>query len=439
MTDEQNLSMEDTSESQIELAHQQALRYGKDLARVYVAEKAKRQKLEVAYQALDAVFASTPDGLVVLDNSLVIQQANAAFAQLTETTVKAVIGQSIQHVLLSDQLYAALQNLAGDPTVPTQLELNVKQPIKRSLLANIARLQAGGVQGWVIVLHDESKRKRLEQQKIEFINIAAHELRTPLISIMGFAELLLEDSSKHPEQADESREQYLEAIIRGSARLSNIIRELLQFAEFNRGDSSPGGISQFKLSDLVTELVSELQERADKKRITFEIALPDSDIQMFANRALLRTALYQLILNGINFNVTEGVVRLEVFQKDEQIVINVIDSGIGIAQTDIDSIFSPFFQVEHPDTRSVGGLGLGLSIAKHAVAELAGILSVDSSIGQGTTFHLQLPIRQPSSETAEVDLRAQLELSHQASTRLCARYANSLPTTSAETPRVTRR
>src|SRR5690242_17615140 len=98
--------------SELELAHRQAVKYGQDLARIYMAEKAKREQLEVAYQALSAVFASTPDGLVVLDNAFQIQRANAAFGRLVEIPLEATVGQPIDVVLKSTELRAALENFA---------------------------------------------------------------------------------------------------------------------------------------------------------------------------------------------------------------------------------------------------------------------------------------------------------------------------------------
>src|SRR5260221_5401517 len=112
----------DNPTPELELAQQQALKYGKDLAQIYLAEKGKREKLHVAYQALDAIFASIPDGLAVLDDALSIQQANAAFSRLVEMNLDSILGQRIDKVLLSDQIEPAMQRLPQGETAPSELE-----------------------------------------------------------------------------------------------------------------------------------------------------------------------------------------------------------------------------------------------------------------------------------------------------------------------------
>jgi PAS domain S-box-containing protein len=413
MSDETKPTPDDLTES--ELAHQQALKYGRDLARIYIAEKIKREELEVAYQALSAIFASTPDGLVVLDDAFTIQRANDAFSRLVETPPDAMGGRLISDVLLSDEFLPALQQLAIDEAAPTQFEFTITRPPKRSLLANVARLQAGRLRGWVIVLHDQSRWKRLEHQKAEFINIAAHELRTPLSSILGYSELLQESLSGELDRLGEEPRDYLDAVLRAANRLNATVKELVEFAEINQGDIRPTGIQEFPLPDVIEDVISELQLHAAERNITLRADVPDTAIQMFGDAALLRAALYQLAMNGVNFNTPDGTVSVEAVAGNEYALIKVADSGIGIAQADLDAIYRPFFQVESHDTRRIGGLGLGLSIAQRAVAQLGGTIAVESTLGIGTTFSLQLPLRQPSLDTELAALHDQLDSSYQQS------------------------
>ncbi len=404
---------DDLSES--ELAHQQALKYGKDLARIYVAEKSKREELEVAYQTLSAVFVSTPDGLVVLDDALTIQRANDAFGHLVEMRPEAMGGRLISDVLLSEEFLPALQQLAGDEAAPTQFEFTITHPVKRSLLANAARLRAGRLRGWVIVLHDQSKRKRLEYQKSEFINIAAHELRTPLSSVLGYGELLLESLSSQLDTPGKEPREYLDAVIRAANRLNVTVQELVDFAEMSQGDIRSTGIQDFLLSGVIEGVIADLQPHATEQGIALRTDVPDPSIQMFSDAALLRAALYQLVLNGINFNTPDGYVWVEATAGHDSILIKVADSGIGIAQDDLEAIYRPFFQVESHDTRRIGGLGLGLSIVQRAVTQLGGTIAVESALGAGTTFSLQLPLRQPSLDTELAALHDQLDSSYEQS------------------------
>jgi len=391
---------------ELELAHQQALKYGRDLARIYMAERAKREKLEVAYQALSAAFASNPDGLVVLDDDLKIQQANTAFADLVECNVQALFGMPIEEALPSNDLLLGLQRFRLGDRPSAQIELAVSKPVRRSLIANVARLQSGRLRGWVIAVHDQSERKRLENQKADFINIAAHELRTPMGAILGYSEMLRDALGA---DANDEQRMYLESILRGGYRLNGIVTEILQFAELNQGDLQAQGITTFVIIDLVEDILADLKQRATEREVGLELVVTDPAIQMTADAAILRPALYQLILNGINFNKPGGYVRIRMSQIDEEIYIDIADSGIGIPKDQLDAVLQPFFQLEEHITRRTGGLGLGLSLARRAVAQLGGALSVDSALDEGTTIHLQLPVRQPLAGVSAADLQAQLE------------------------------
>jgi len=398
--------------SQEELAHRQAIKYGQDLARVYKAEKAKREKLELANQALSAVFAAMPDGLVVLDDTLVIRQANPVFEQWAEAAPGSATGQALTGLLPADGLVSALRLLATDPTAPTQVELVVEQPVKRSLLANIARLEAGHSRGWIVVLHDQSERKRLEFQKTEFINLAAHELRTPLGIILGYAQLL---QAEFPGGVHEEIAAFLSRIIHAGYRLESIINELLEFARVHRGEADRQGPSEIDLNALIQDVVSEAASHAAEKQVVVQIDSTDLMLQIKADASLLCTALRQLVLNGIKFNPAGGCVRIAATAAGDEIVLQVADTGVGIPQSELDAIFRPFFQVEDHRTRHASGLGLGLSIVQRAVARLGGRVNVESKLGRGTTVTLHLPIEQPSAEDELGDLKARLQASHRQS------------------------
>ncbi len=395
----------------IDLMYRQALQYGKDLARIYLAEKAKREKLELAYQALDAVFDSTPDGLVVLDDSLAIQQTNPAFERLVNRST--LVGALIADVLVTEELIPTLQQLAASAPQSLQIELVQTYPLRRSLLANIARLQAGQFRGWVITLHDMSRRKQIEYQKAEFINIAAHELRTPLASVIGYAELL---QGSLGDQLKEFDADLLKSMMKGGLRLKKIVDELVDFANINTGRTTSEGIVAFTFNDLVYELVVELDPRFQERNLSVNVEMPASDILLVTDRALLRTALYQLLQNAATFNKTNGSIKVTARQEGTQLAIQVSDTGIGIAQADLDTIFQPFVQVEDHNTRRVGGMGLGLSSFQRAIAALGGTVSVESVLGQGTTFNIEIPLTQNvKAEPITDDLQEQLVTSQQQS------------------------
>ena len=374
-----------------ELAHQQALKYGEDLRRIYLAEKAKRQELELANQLLSAVFASTPDGLAVLNDNLEVQQVNPVFLQLIEREAGEVEGHLLEDVLPYPELLDEIRAMPAETQGRVEFEMNVEQPVRRSLLVSTARLRAGRRTGWVLSLRDQTERKRLEYQKIEFVNIAAHELRTPLSALIGLSEMVLESADA---SCDDDLRECLGGIYNSGVRLAHTVNELLAFAQLSRGSLQEPDQSGFSLAPFVEDMVSELASHADEKEVGLIFDPAGADIEMHVNPVLLRAAIFQLILNGINFNRPGGSVYITVENLGQQVRIQIADNGIGIPQADLDTIFHPFYQVEEHSIRRVGGLGLGLSIVQHAITQLGGEMAVESVLKVGTTFTLTLPVSQ---------------------------------------------
>lgn len=374
-----------------------------------MAARTEFEELDIAQQILSAVFASTPDGLVVLDESLVILQANPTFCGWVGRNHSDVVGQFIGDVLVCEQLVPALHRLTTNNLASTEIEFITTVPVRRSLLAHIARLNAGRLNGWIVALHDQSERKRLEYQKMEFINIAAHELRTPLMAVIGFANLLARGLQG---QLDSRHQEFLTSIVDGGRQLKLIVDEMLQFAHLEEGYLEEDVDSVGSLYVLINEIVLGLQQRAKDKRVVIKVDV-DPTIVVQQGIQLLRTALNQILLNAINFNRPDGSVRIVARQQDDEISIEVVDTGIGIATADLELIFQPFAQVEDHYIRQVGGLGLGLSIAKRAIAQLEGTLSVDSTLGSGTTFVLRFPANRTALNSELAALQAQLKATKQ--------------------------
>ncbi len=395
-----------------QLAYRQAMKYGTDLRRVYLAEKSRRQELELSNQLLSAIFSSTPTALVVLDSTLTIQQANPVFIKLLELDSENVRGKSLREIVDAEALFAALHDIDSNRHAPTQIELQLEQPVKRSLLVDIAQLKAGNFSGWIVVFYDQTARRRLDYQKAEFINIAAHELRTPLTSIIGLSELL---NDSFTDELEDDQQQCISGISEGGKRLASIVDQLVAFTQLTEGKIALTDSSEYNLLDVIRDEIVDLQSYAETKEITLKLETSPLEIKTNINPVLLRMTIHQLLLNGINFNEPTGSVVLRVERTGEQAAIQVIDDGIGIPQSELESIFQPFFQVEDHNIRRVGGLGLGLSIVKRVVAELGGVLSVDSAYRQGTTFTITIPLKRANFDSELAVLQNQLRASHEQS------------------------
>jgi PAS domain S-box-containing protein len=409
-------------ERQLELAQKQALIYGRDLRRIYQAEKARREALELANQKLRAIFDSTTSGLLVTDENLIITEVNPAFCTMLECERETILGVPLSQIIKAAGLGSALEEMRDSSGDSATHEIELTAPLKRTLLAAVSRLETKGVRGWVVVLHDLTAQKRTENLKNEFIAIASHELRTPLAVIMGFSELLAEDLV---DVLDEEAQERLDAIQEASRRLQRTVDELVEFVGTD-DRTLEARQEQLDLRQLIQDAVFNVKAAAARKGVAVSEDLPPTPIQVWCDRRMLSGVLTHLLENAITFNRPEGKVSVKAREEEEHWQVDVEDTGIGIPQMDLVNIFIPFYQVEEHLTRSVGGLGLGLSISKRAMELHGGRIWAQSRLGEGSTFSFTLPKARQEDELSR--LKAELEASRQQSLR----YARDLARTYAE-------
>jgi len=224
--------------------------------------------------------------------------------------------------------------------------------------------------------------------KDNFLAIVSHELRTPLNFITGFASILEDEimGKLTPEQ-----HSYLQRILEGADRLLEIITNMLTF---NRLQS--GKITLFpehlEIDPFVRDLVERLRPKAHEKAIALNCDLPPDLPPVCADAESLEQVLHQLIENAIKFTPEGGCVRMQGRRDQRGMVrLEVLDTGIGIAESVIPKLFTRFFQADMSPTRQFGGTGLGLAIAKRLVELLHGEIGVESKLGKGSTFWFTVP------------------------------------------------
>ena len=372
-------------ERQLKLSQKQAILYGRDLKRIYQAEKARREALEAINRRMQAVFDSMTGGLLILGDDLRIMDANPAFCALVEREVQSIVGQPVSAVL-SDSLDDLLREAAkeGRPTATAEIELI--EPWPRTLFATISRVEAGKHKGWVVVLNDMTAWKRMENLKTEFIGIASHELRTPLTIIMGYIGLLAEDLA---DRLTVTEQESMNSIVEAGKHLAKIVDELVQFAE------ARGGEVRFEpevdLVEIAQEALSTLEARIREKSIEVREEFPPGGARVRGARKMLLGVFRHLLENAVSFNRPGGKIAVVIDQKDDFYHVDVTDTGVGIPKAELPRIFDTFYQVEEHMTRQTGGLGLGLSIAKRAVELHGGAIWAESVLGQGTTLSFTLP------------------------------------------------
>lgn len=382
-----------------ESAFEQAKKYGEDLAKLYAIEKAKRVNLQISNQKLQAIFSTTPDGLAVLNARLSIEEANPAFWSLVEQPTPDSAVPLADVLPFANLLDALKQHNTNHTGVQVEIDLPLTKTIWRSLLINAVPLEAGNYHGWLLSAHDLTERKRLENLKSEFINIAAHELRTPLAAILGFSQVLKETLKDEEGLAG----HLIDTILQSGNRLKDIIDELIEFADIRYQTENSSAGEAFNILDTITTVLENVRRAAEEKNLRVTTEFPTQNITITGNRSILQEAIRHIVENAITFNDPDGSVTVRVTDTADTIIIEVEDTGIGIAQTEQTKIFDKFYQVEEHLTRSVGGLGLGLAIAQRGVQLHNGDISVRSKLGEGSCFTISLP-KTATTETVETDV-----------------------------------
>ncbi|QLC50691.1 PAS domain S-box protein [Methanolobus zinderi] len=230
--------------------------------------------------------------------------------------------------------------------------------------------------------------------KSEFLANMSHELRTPLNSIIGFSDMLMEGHAGHLE---EKQSRYVKNVSESGKYLLTLINNILDIAKIESGkmELEPENFTIGEMFDDVENLMGHL---AKKKHIEFHVEKPEY-IQLFADKLKIKQIIYNLLSNAIKFTPEYGIVSIFARSSDNEIIISIQDSGIGIARENLKEMFRPFRQLESSLSRQYMGTGLGLSIVKKLVELHGGSVSVESEIGKGSMFSFTIPITAPSTDT----------------------------------------
>jgi two-component system phosphate regulon sensor histidine kinase PhoR len=336
----------------------------------------------------EAVLGSMIEGVLAVDSRMRIVSINRAAADLLALDPGVVLGRPLQEVVRNADLRQfALQ--AIDCREPVEDDLVLRAARDRTIrVRGTALRDQSGEGGAVIVLEDITDIRHLENVRRDFVANVSHELKTPVASIKGFVETLLEGRVDAPED----RRRFLEIIARQSDRLGSIIEDLLALSRIEQAeDSGEVPIERVAVVDLIGSVVSECRPRADERSITIDVDCPP-DLDAEVNAPLLEQALINLVDNALKYSEPRRTVWLSAAAGAGKTLEFVVrDEGSGIAAEHLPRLFERFYRVDKGRSRRVGGTGLGLSIVKHIVQAHGGTVSVESAPGVGSTFRVVLP------------------------------------------------
>ena len=243
--------------------------------------------------------------------------------------------------------------------------------------------------GYITVIHDITGRYELEKSRREFVANVSHEMRTPLTSIRGACDTMLQN----PDMPDEMKTVFLNMALTECDRMTNIVSDLLTLSRLDN-DKTRWKVSCYNLSDSlnhVTEVI-RVDANAHKHKLSL-VVMPDMP-NIEADKERIEQVLINVLSNSVKYTPDGGSISVKAYALDKSTVeITVADNGIGIPKEDAKRIFERFYRVEKSRTSETGGTGLGLAIAKEIITAHGGTIDIESELGEGTCIIIRLPIK----------------------------------------------
>ena len=321
---------------------------------------------------IDAITGNMNEGLILLDKSGTVLTANQSAASILDIKT-ASIGKNILEVTRNAAVLGHMKTaLSGENT---NIILEIERQVYHMFFSSVDN-------GALILILDITEKAKAEKMRREFTANVSHELKTPLTTISGYAELMTNGMVKPEDIPNVSGKMKIE-----SDRLIALIEDIMRLSELDESDREKN-FEQFDLTDLIHEVVENLKAKAVENDIT--VIIPKEKLVIFANRPMIFELLYNLVDNGIKYNKQSGSVTVMVSKIDKVTEISVKDSGIGIDKKHHERVFERFYRVDKSRSKKIGGTGLGLSIVKHIAAYHGGHVEVDSEEGKGTDIRVGL-------------------------------------------------
>ncbi|KWX78147.1 histidine kinase [Paenibacillus riograndensis] len=342
---------------------------------------------------LQSVLDNMTGGIVMINAEGEIALLNRAAEQLLDVKNSEMAGHSFKELKHHYELSRLIEEgVSRNESVHE--ERSIYNPTERIVrLDGVPMMQDGSNRGMLFLLQEVTEIRRLEKMRSEFVANVSHELKTPVAAVKGFAETLLGGGVKDEKTA----RSFLQIIYDENERLNRLIGDILELSKIE-SKRAQLECSPVHLIEFFDSLLETLSKVAEKKNISLNAAVPE-ELFMEGDEDKLRQIFINLISNAINYTQDGGSVNVNVVNGQkadgtETVVFTVRDTGMGIPRKDLPRIFERFYRVDKARSRSSGGTGLGLSIVKHLVELHHGSISVESDLGIGSSFILELPLLQ---------------------------------------------
>jgi len=340
--------------------------------------------VEASRRQLEAILNSTPDPVLVTDASNRLILANPA-ADVFGVTIRRGERPDLERTIQVKALNDLLMSSSGE-----RRSAEVRMPDGKTYLATAsAMLAEGRTVGRVCILRDVTQLKEIDTLKSEFVSTVSHDLRSPLTLMRGYATML--------EMAGDLNEQqisYAKMIVQGVDNMAKLVNNLLDLGRIDFGVGLQ--VESIHVLDILEQVTNGLQLQAKQKNISLGVQLPrDMPNVIEADQALLHQGIYNLVENALKYTPNGGEVTVHLITAPTTLTFAIQDSGIGIPASDLPRLFEKFYRGTNREALMQRGTGLGLAIVKSIAERHGGKVWVESELGKGSVFHLQVPLTQP--------------------------------------------
>lgn len=355
---------------------------------------AEKRRFETMFESMaEGVLTIKPDGRISAANESLITLLGLKQNDLAGTPASKTIElkENDFHKFLNEVASHKRKQMADFPQLQCEIRKgNSYIPVLASGAA--VRSETGELDEAIIVFSDLRQVREVERMRDDFFHAIVHELRTPLATILMYARLLL----KGELQESEKSRRFLTNIERESDRLQSMVRQMLNLAKLEAKEIQRS-YSMYNLNEMFEEMIPTLADSASEKGLIFVQRIEENLPIIYANPETIYLVFKNLIVNAIKFTLT-GSVTIDARTKGDNIVVKVVDEGIGIPTHSLQNLFKRFFRAQTAVEKGIAGTGLGLYMVKEGVESHHGTIRVDSQEGEGTTFTVTLPIKANTKE-----------------------------------------
>jgi len=334
---------------------------------------------------LKYILTGMEEGVLAIDRNKNVILHNSSFKKLFNIS-QEVVDNNISEIGLEEQVRQTFDKVLTEQEANQQeFTIDNSKQEKRILLRCNAICVGDSIWGVVGLFQDISERWRFEKLQQDFVANVSHELKAPLSSIRGSAEILLDDIVDDQEK----REEYLEIVLQESNRLGTLVDEILSMAEYESQDIS-GEKEIISVADLLRNVVDTFN-KSGSLRGRIQVDYPEEELLIEANNSRIKQVLFNFLDNARKFSPEDSSIYLSAAAVDGRVKFTVRDEGIGIPTSELDNIWERFYKVDKARTPGKEGSGLGLAISREIILEHDGDVFVESSEGEGTTIGFYLP------------------------------------------------